>query len=164
MDLYLIRHGVAEERENWNAIGKPDQERPLIHKGVKRIKKAIPAFRQLLQGSDLLLSSEYTRAIQTAELLEGAVGREHEITCYLNCEANVGDLINYLRELDSKRIVCVGHEPFLSELVYELTGVGEEFSMKKAGMVHISSFESEPILQAYYSPKTLRNISEIIQS
>lgn len=93
MDLYLIRHGVAEERENWNDVGKPDQERPLIQKGVKRIKKAIPAFSQLLQNADILLSSEYTRAIQTAELLEGAVGREHQITRYLNCEANVVDLL-----------------------------------------------------------------------
>lgn len=54
MILYLIRHGHAEDRLEWD---RPDIERPLIKKGIARAHRAFSRFTALYEPPKLIVSS-----------------------------------------------------------------------------------------------------------
>src|SRR5512132_2307889 len=69
-ELYLVRHGVAEERgDAW----PDDSKRPLTDDGMARMRKAARGLARLGVGLDLVLTSPLVRARQTAEILAGAL-------------------------------------------------------------------------------------------
>src|SRR4026207_2510595 len=67
MNIYLIRHAIAVE------AGTPeyeqDSERPLTEKGRKKMRQIARGLRTLGVELDLILSSPYVRARETAEIL-----------------------------------------------------------------------------------------------
>ena len=67
MNLYLLRHGIATEPEM--AGFKPDSERSLTAKGKNRLRTAARAIVELNLSFDLILSSPFRRAKQTAEII-----------------------------------------------------------------------------------------------
>src|SRR5947209_13148449 len=79
-ELYLVRHGVAEERgEKW----PDDTKRPLTADGVERMRKAARGLERLDVQLDVILSSPLVRARQTAEILSSALEGHPPI---VNCE------------------------------------------------------------------------------
>src|ERR1700690_1026947 len=67
MNLYLLRHGIAAEP---GVAGyEPDSERPLTPKGEGRLREAARAMKALDLSYDLILSSPFLRAKQTAEII-----------------------------------------------------------------------------------------------
>ena len=66
IQLYLIRHGIAVDREDPNC--PPDTERPLTSKGEKRSRAAARGLRALGVKPNLVLTSPWLRALQTAEV------------------------------------------------------------------------------------------------
>jgi len=66
MHLYLIRHGIALDREDPNC--PPDTERPLTPKGLKRSHAAARGLRALGIKPNAVLTSPWLRAAQTAEI------------------------------------------------------------------------------------------------
>ena len=70
MELYIVRHGIAIDREDPKS--PVDPERFLTEEGIdktKQIAKRVAAFKI---KPDLLISSPYVRAMQTAELFAAA--------------------------------------------------------------------------------------------
>ena len=67
MNLYLMRHGIALPQDDPSVAS--DSERPLSHKGVKRMRKAAKGVRRLDIPFDALLTSPLLRARQTAEII-----------------------------------------------------------------------------------------------
>ena len=67
MNLYLLRHGIAAEPGL--AGFQPDSERPLTAKGENRLRTAVRAMEKLELSFDLMLSSPFLRAKQTAETI-----------------------------------------------------------------------------------------------
>ena len=65
MNLYLIRHAIAEEE---NPSGE-DSQLELTDKGAKKMRLIAKGLRTLGVDFDLILSSPYIRAVQTAEIL-----------------------------------------------------------------------------------------------
>ena len=69
MNLYILRHGIAVEP------GTPgfenDSDRPLIPKGERRLRAAAAAMEKMELSFDLILSSPFVRAQQTAEIVAG---------------------------------------------------------------------------------------------
>jgi phosphohistidine phosphatase len=59
MDLYLIRHAIAED-------GDDDDARPLSAKGAKKFKQAVKGLRALGVRFDRVLHSPRRRAVETA--------------------------------------------------------------------------------------------------
>ena len=60
-ELYLIRHGVAEERgSEW----PDDAKRPLTDEGAMRLRKSARSLRQLEVIFDVILTSPLVRARQ----------------------------------------------------------------------------------------------------
>src|ERR1700736_3916211 len=71
MDLYIVRHGIAIDREDPKC--PPDPERYLTEEGTKKTRQGAKGIAALGIAPDLLISSPYTRAMQTAEIFASAL-------------------------------------------------------------------------------------------
>jgi phosphohistidine phosphatase len=64
MELYLLRHGLSEER---GATGR-DADRTLTPEGIAKLQRVLDLARDAGVRPSLILSSPYARAKQTAEI------------------------------------------------------------------------------------------------
>ncbi|NEO26328.1 MAG: phosphohistidine phosphatase SixA [Kamptonema sp. SIO4C4] len=66
MEVYLIRHGIAGDRNDYPT----DEERPLTDKGKSKTRKVAQRLKTLGLQFDLILTSPLRRAQQTATILQ----------------------------------------------------------------------------------------------
>jgi phosphohistidine phosphatase len=140
MELYLIRHGIAEEPQP----GLKDEERQLTKEGRQKTEKVAQRLVKLGLHFDLILTSPFVRARQTAEiLLASGLSSSLEESQHLTFEGNIQ---NWLKEWFEPRnfapqtqLALVGHEPCLSNWAEILLwGESKEhIVLKKAGMIGI---------------------------
>ena len=71
MQLYIVRHGIAIEREDPKC--PPEADRYLTEEGIERTKQVAKGIVALGATADLLISSPYVRAMQTAEIFADAL-------------------------------------------------------------------------------------------
>ena len=71
MQLYIVRHGIAIDREDPKC--PPDPERFLTPEGVDKAKQVAKGVAEIGAVPDLMLSSPYVRAFQTAEIFATAL-------------------------------------------------------------------------------------------
>ena len=138
MNLYILRHGIAVEP------GTPgyehDSERPLISKGERRLRSAAAAMEKMELSFDLILSSPFVRARQTAEIVAGELKLKKRIEIFdgLVPGGNPKALIHALNELKPapENVLLVGHEPYLSRLISLLVSghADAAIEMKKGGL------------------------------
>lgn len=153
MDLFLIRHAIAED-------GADDAARPLSDEGAKKFSRAVRGLDALGLRFDRVLHSPKRRAVETAERLGPlAADADFEVTTLL-AEPPSDELLSHLH---GRTVALVGHEPHLSALLaWLVVGAPDEgnFLLKKGGVAHLSG-EPEPggmQLVALYPPKTLREL------
>ena len=72
MLLYLVRHGIAMDREDPNC--PPDTERPLTPRGMKRTHAAALGLLAMKVKPDAVLTSPWLRSVQTAEIFCEVIG------------------------------------------------------------------------------------------
>ncbi len=143
MNLYILRHGIAVEMGT-PGVGK-DSERELTPEGKRKVRGIAAAMKALDLSFDLILTSPYVRAEQTATIVAEAleVKDRLELSDTLTPGGNMRDLIgeiNRLRPTPEEALV-VGHEPYLSELIsLLLTGGtdGASVVMKKGGLCKLA--------------------------
>lgn len=138
MDLYLLRHAIAVER---GAPGyEEDRVRPLNPEGRRKLRRVIRGMKSLRLAFDVLLTSPYPRARETAEMVAAALRAKRRLQ---DCAALApgGDPRRVVRELAAHarpkaRVLLVGHEPDLSRLAARLIGgpAGLGLKWKKAGL------------------------------
>ncbi len=138
MNLYVLRHGLTVER------GTPgfakDSARPLTPEGERRLWQVAKAMRSLELSFDLILSSSYLRARQTAEIVAVALNahKRLEFSDSLTPEGSSKKLIELLNQFKSQpeNVLLVGHEPHLSSLISMLVSGETGFAvvMKKGGL------------------------------
>jgi phosphohistidine phosphatase len=137
MELLVVRHGIAEDRDVFARTGKDDAERPLTAAGRRKFKRGARGLRRLVTSVDLLATSTLVRAIETGEILEEAFGLDGTKRLKeLAPEANPASFVRWLgRQRPGRRVAIVGHEPHLSRLVeHLLTGGRASFvELKKGG-------------------------------
>lgn len=137
MRLLLIRHAIAEERDDFARTGKDDRLRPLTDEGRKKMKQAARGLRTLVPKVDLLATSPLTRAAQTAAILDSVFGGLDEVEIEeLAPETTPESFLRWLRQQDKKDLVAaVGHEPSLSQILgWLLTGTDRRlFAFRKGG-------------------------------
>ena len=136
MRLLIVRHGPAGKREDWEADGKDDRLRPLTPKGKKEVRRAARGLVSLVPELDLLATSPWTRAAQTAEIVNEEYRCKVTEVDELTADHRPEDLVPWLRgQSGSKTIGVVGHEPHLSHLVGHLvTGKNASIvDLKKGG-------------------------------
>jgi len=140
MNLFILRHGLAVEP---GTAGYDDPDRPLTSEGKSKLKLIVAAMLKLELSFDLILSSPYTRARQTAEIVAERLKLSDrlELARALEPQGNLTDLVNLIKKRGPiENIMLVGHEPNLSELISFLV-FGETQSvvaMKKAGLAKLA--------------------------
>jgi phosphohistidine phosphatase len=137
MDLLVVRHAVAEDRETFAQTGESDAERPLTPAGRRKFKQAARGLHQLVEAIDLLATSTLARAVQTGDILQKVYGIDGAVRLReLSPEADPASLVRWLvRQRKRGLVAVVGHEPHLSTLAeHLLTGRrGEFLDLKKGG-------------------------------
>jgi len=147
MRLLLIRHAIAEEREDFARTGKDDRLRPLTDEGRKKMKQAARGLRSLVPEIDLLATSPLTRAAQTGAILDSVFGGIDVVEVdELSPETTPEELLRWLRQQKGKLIAGVGHEPSLSQILgWLLTGTDRRlFAFRKGGACLLEFGDGEP--------------------
>ncbi|HWN95092.1 MAG TPA: phosphohistidine phosphatase SixA [Methylomirabilota bacterium] len=137
MELYLLRHAIAVDREKFDG---EDSERPLTIDGEKKMRRIANGIRALKLSFDVILSSPYRRAQETAGILAVRfnIRRHVRLTDALAPRGNKRTLIAEIAALgaNANSIVLVGHEPYLSTLAATLVSGGPSLGLilKKGGL------------------------------
>jgi phosphohistidine phosphatase len=117
-----------------------DSERPLTTKGERRMRRIAEGMQALGLSYDLMLSSPYLRAKQTAEIVAQVLSPANDVLLVetLTPEGNPRQVIEALRtdHRDREDVLLVGHEPYLSRLISTLLTGGPNLSvvMKRGGL------------------------------
>ena len=113
MDLYLVRHASAFERDpdRW----PDDSRRPLTPEGEEEFRLIARGLARLVSRVDVVLSSPYVRAWRTAQILSEqnswpAPEASAVLEPTLPPEKAAQDLLSYA---DARSIAVVGHRPGL---------------------------------------------------
>jgi phosphohistidine phosphatase len=166
VNIYILRHGIAVER---GAKGcKHDAERPLTAEGRQKLLHVATALQTLGISFDVILSSPYLRARQTAELIAGKLdcARKIKFTEHLEPVGNFRSLLQAIGQLEPMpaSLLLVGHEPALS-LGASLLVSGStktRFELKKAGLIALdagSLVAGGAVLQFMLTPRQMRLIA-----
>jgi phosphohistidine phosphatase len=135
--LYLIRHGIAAEPEEYAT----DEERPLTKEGDRKTRKVAQRLYELEIQFDRILTSPLLRAKQTAQLLQTVFpSAKIEESAAL---APSGDIQNWLewyqqwQETGSQNLALVGHQPDLGNWTETLLWgkTQDALILKKAGVI-----------------------------
>lgn len=129
--VLLIRHASAVPRGSGT-----DAARPLTARGRRRFAPVARALARLLPRPDLLLTSPWTRARETADLLAHAWGDVVPREALALTRGDVRAVSALLeREAVDGLVVLVGHEPHLAGLLAHALGSGsaERLTFRKGG-------------------------------
>src|SRR5690349_10432318 len=116
MELYVLRHGLAVER----TVGVKDRERTLTPKGRQRTERLAAHLKKQKVSVDWILASPFVRARETAEVVAAKMKYKGEIAFsgHLLPGGSPKMVIKELQDnLSKDRILLVGHEPDLSQLI-----------------------------------------------
>jgi phosphohistidine phosphatase len=137
MQLLVIRHAIAEDREAFADTGRDDAERPLTKRGKRQMMRVAKGLRREVKSIDLLASSPLVRAAQTAAIVAEEYGDVPIVTVpALAPDSAPEAFAAWLREQQGANVVgAVGHEPHLGILVTWLLCGGAEshVSLEKGG-------------------------------
>lgn len=139
MKLYLLRHAIADVRD---PVKYPDDSlRPLTKEGKDKFRRICGGIQRLRLAFDLVVSSPYTRAQQTAEIFceelkisKAQLVLSENLTPFGDPQALFEEISAQYPNMDN--LVCVGHEPYLSELIGALLcgNAAASITMKKGGL------------------------------
>jgi phosphohistidine phosphatase len=141
MEIYLLRHGVAQDRDPKKY--PDDRLRPLTLEGLERMREIVRGLMKLGFEFDAILDSGYTRARQTSEAVTDAYridSRDIQATPALEPDHDPAELLAVLEANRSiKRILLVGHEPHLSKSIAFLVGLRNQAAVdvKKGSVCRI---------------------------
>ncbi len=166
MRLILMRHGIAVERSE----ERSDSDRPLTKQGAARVRKAVEGLRELKVKPQVVLTSPYVRARQTAELVAQGLGlppKRIETSDALLPEAEPSLLYHELRERDETEVLCTGHAPQLDRALALALGTPRSTApqLKKAGAASIELLRSVPLrgrLIWLLEPSALRRLGRTL--
>jgi phosphohistidine phosphatase len=163
LSIYLVRHGLAAERgEAW----PDDTKRPLVPKGVARLRKEAQALRALSITFDTILTSPLTRARSTADTLAAGLSPHppvHVIASLAPGGSYPAFLADLGRHARRSHVACVGHEPDLGQLAARLIGAKAPIELKKGAICRID-LDAMPLngpghLRWFMTPRMLRLIA-----
>jgi phosphohistidine phosphatase len=131
MEIYLLRHGIAEE-------GYPDAARALTAEGKEKLRRVL---KQAAVKPSLILSSPYRRAVETAEIAAEVLGYTGDIerSESLTPDGSPQEVWEEIRaRRDEDSILLASHEPLMSATVAFVLGApGLHVDMKKAALVRV---------------------------
>jgi phosphohistidine phosphatase len=144
MQLLIIRHAIAEDREEFAVTGKPDDQRPLTKNGIRRMKQVAKGLKEIVPVINHLATSPLTRATETGDIIAAEYGISGtEVIPALLPGAKPDELAAWAQGYARKGMVAViGHEPYLGSLVtWFVGGKGDSRIEFKKGAVCLIEFD-----------------------
>ena len=140
MEIYVVRHGIAIDREDPKC--PPDPERYLTEQGIEKTSRVAAAVAALSGAPDSLLSSPYVRAMQTAEIFAKALDYPKQKIRRTDLLLPGAEPTLFFRELAKDKhtstLFVFGHAPQLDDLIATALGLKHHItSLKKAGVALI---------------------------
>ncbi len=162
--LYLFRHGLAVPHAT---EGLDDDDRPLTAKGERRVRQVARGLKRTGLKLDKIVTSPLPRAAKTAEIVADVlkVAFLLEDADALKPTASAESIRDWLAGRAEARIMLVGHNPNLSELLSLLTtGTSRPtlIEIRKAG---VAALRDDPAGRRYLidwitRPRLIRRLSE----
>jgi phosphohistidine phosphatase len=147
MKLLLVRHGIAEDQEEFAKTKQDDTLRPLTKEGRWKMERVSKGLRRAVPAVDVLAASPLVRAAQTAKIIAARYGDLSVATTpSLEPNASFDSFLSWLkRQRGAQTVAAVGHEPHLGGLAtWLLTGSEiSKISFRKGGAC-LLEFESAP--------------------
>lgn len=146
MEIYLLRHGIAEDGH----AGQPDSERALTSEGKKKLRAVLRTVHKAGIAPSLIMTSPYRRALQTAELAAEILDYKSELlrSSALEPGSQPAAVWEEIRvHHDESGILLAGHEPLFSSLTAYLLGsprLRVDFKKGAVACVEIDRFGNEP--------------------
>lgn len=165
MNVYLMRHGIAQAKDDPD-IGS-DDDRELTKKGAKKARKVAKGLRALKIDFDRIITSPLPRAKETAEIVAKVFDMEEQVeeAPELKPQASVESLAARLLEYrDCQQLLLVGHQPFLGRAASLLLSRNEgvEIDLKKGGICCIELNELDMkrpgVFRWMLTPRQLRKL------
>src|SRR5207245_10797631 len=137
MQLYIVRHGIAIDREDPKC--PPDPERYLTEEGVEKTKQVAKGVAALGVTGDLFLTSPYVRAAQTAELFASALDYAKQKIRRTELLLTGSEPSHLFRELVKQKqastVFLFGHAPQLDDVIADALGSQERVTRLKKEVV-----------------------------
>jgi phosphohistidine phosphatase len=163
MRIYVVRHGTAINREDPKCPA--EAERYLTEEGITKTKQAAKGVAALGYSADVMISSPYVRAWQTAEIFAGALGYSKQKIQRTDLLLPSIDPALLFRELAKDRksadVFLFGHGPQVDGIIAMALGAKKDCTaLKKSGVALIELTRvSPPSGQLLWlaAPKMLRS-------
>ena len=150
--LWFLRHGEAEPHD-----ARPDFDRRLTERGEQQSRAAGRALAALGLSFQLVVTSPRVRALDTARLACEAVGCEPIADDRLGSGFDVDAALELAAAAgEAKRVLFVGHNPDLVEIVGELSG--GTIDLKKGGIAAVRRHGRHGELIVLLRPRELDRI------
>lgn len=146
MQVYLLRHGIAEE----GRIDMNDSERELTAEGRRKLRETLKFLATADVNPSLILTSPFKRADQTAEIAHSIFKTKAELlrTKALIPSSTVEQVWDEIRVHKTEpELMLVGHEPLFSDVTAYLLGAPElRVDFKKGAVLRldIDGFGARP--------------------
>jgi len=143
VELYLMRHGEAGKRI---PVAARDTVRALTAAGRQDVEEVGEALAKLGYRFDVVATSPLKRAKETASIVSEALNRKNRVEEWseLSPEGSRSALYKRLTSVrPGSKVLCVGHEPYLTIAMGEIAGRGGDgspgfrISLKKGGLAKL---------------------------
>jgi phosphohistidine phosphatase len=157
MQVYLLRHGIAEEGSH----SGNDADRALTPEGRKKLRQVLQAASDAGTQPALILTSPLKRALETAEIAKAVLKCKDNLlkTKVLAPGSTTEQIWDEIRaHRDTPSLMLVGHNPLFNELAAYLLGSKEiQIDFKKGALlrIDIDRFPAQPkgLLRWYLTAK-----------
>lgn len=144
MNIYLIRHGEAEQTSD----SKPHEERSLTAEGIEIIKASLDVWKKFISNFDIILTSPLKRAKQTAQIIQNVFNAEFDVVeeiCLLNGGLSE-DLVSIASSLNMDDVAMIGHQPDIGDHLSAMIGTSLSNFRIQPGTIAKVSFREKPKL------------------
>jgi phosphohistidine phosphatase len=120
--LYLMRHGEALSTAQWGGL---ETERPLTEVGRRDLRQVAAGIAALDIRFDLVASSSYARAVETAEIVALVLGHKDpiETSDRFIPGATTDAVLGFIQRFAKKEhVLLVGHAPDVGKIALDLIG------------------------------------------
>ena len=146
MELYLLRHGIAEE----GSAGQSDADRALTPEGKRKLHSVMKTALKANVQPSLILTSPFKRAIQTAQIVADVLKYRGEMLrtqtlAPSSQPSSVWDEVRVHRQ--ETQLILTGHDPLFTDLAGYLLGFpGLRIDFKKGALLRIDfdKFSAQP--------------------
>lgn len=131
MELYLLRHAIAEER---SASGD-DAHRVLTPAGITQATHSAMAMQALNIRLHTIATSPFYRTRQTADIIAHSYQLQPVVDERLAPGFDVHVVNHIVQQIPTHNILIVGHEPDLSWVIWSL--VNKRVNVQRAGLFRL---------------------------